>query len=137
MALTEMFLSLASNPYFSAGFGLFGVGSAAAMGRAVAKVSVAAFKRNYITTLQVHITLVTSQTLENLHNVSRFHAMTRPTPGCCPGYLERPRRGHSTCHSGLEACDWSVNRHLPPDCVTTSTRRPMTGQSGRRRREGW
>ena len=58
MALTEMFLSLASNPYFSAGFGLFGVGSAAAMGRAVAKVSVAAFKRNYITTLQVNITLV-------------------------------------------------------------------------------
>ena len=57
MALTEMFLSLASNPYFSAGFGLFGVGSAAAMGRAVAKVSVAAFKRNYITTLQVQITL--------------------------------------------------------------------------------
>ena len=55
MALTEMFLSLASNPYFSAGFGLFGVGSAAAMGRAVAKVSVAAFKRNYITTLQVKI----------------------------------------------------------------------------------
>ena len=57
MALTEMFLSLASNPYFSAGFGLFGVGSAAAMGRAVAKVSVAAFKRNYITTLQVNNTL--------------------------------------------------------------------------------
>ena len=55
MALTEMFLSLASNPYFSAGFGLFGVGSAAAVGRAAAKVSVAAFKRNYITTLQVDV----------------------------------------------------------------------------------
>ena len=53
MALSEMFMSLASNPYFSAGFGLFGVGSAAAVGRAVAKVSVSAFRRKYITTLQV------------------------------------------------------------------------------------
>ena len=44
MALTEMMLSLASNPYFSAGFGLFGVGSAAAVGRAMAKVSMASFR---------------------------------------------------------------------------------------------
>ena len=54
MAMTEMIMSLASNPYFSAGFGLFGVGTAAAVGRAVAKVSVSAFRRKYITTLQVH-----------------------------------------------------------------------------------
>ena len=53
MALTELVTSLASNPYFSAGFGLFGVGSAAAVGRSLAKISVAAFRRHYITTLQV------------------------------------------------------------------------------------
>ena len=48
-----MLMSLASNPYFSAGFGLFGVGSVAAVGRAAAKLSAAAFRRSYITTLQV------------------------------------------------------------------------------------
>ena len=53
MALSEMIMSLASNPYFSAGFGLFGVGSVAAVGRAAAKLSAAAFRRSYITTLQV------------------------------------------------------------------------------------
>ena len=53
MALTEIVMSLASNPYFSAGFGLFGVGSAAAAGRALTQVAVAAFKREYVTTLQV------------------------------------------------------------------------------------
>jgi len=45
--------SLASNPYFSAGFGLFGVGSAAAVGRNAAKVASAAFKRHFVTTLEV------------------------------------------------------------------------------------
>ena len=45
MAVTEMILSLASNPYFSAGAGLFGVGSVAAAGRILAKV----FSRNIFT----------------------------------------------------------------------------------------
>jgi len=53
MAVTEMILSLASNPYFSAGAGLFGVGSVAAAGRILAKISLSAFRRRYITTLQV------------------------------------------------------------------------------------
>ena len=53
MAVSEIVMPLASNPYFSAGFGLFGVGSAAAAGRALTQVAVAAFKREYVTTLQV------------------------------------------------------------------------------------
>ena len=53
MALAELVTSLASNPYFSAGFGLFGVGSAAAVGRSLVKISAAVFRRHYITTLQV------------------------------------------------------------------------------------
>jgi len=44
MALTEMLTSLASNPYFSAGFGLFGVGTVAAVGRAAALVAKEGFK---------------------------------------------------------------------------------------------
>ena len=53
MALTEMLTSLASNPYFSAGFGLFGVGTVAAVGRAGALVAKEGFKRHMITTIQV------------------------------------------------------------------------------------
>ena len=53
MAVSELLISLASNPYFSAGAGLFGVGSLAAVGRALGQVSVAAFKRHYVTRLEV------------------------------------------------------------------------------------
>ena len=53
MAVNELLVSLASNPYFSAGAGLFGVGSLAAVGRTLGQASVAAFKRHYVTRLEV------------------------------------------------------------------------------------
>ena len=53
MALSEMVVSLASNPYFSAGFGLFGVGTVAACGRVAAQVAAQGFRRHLITTIQV------------------------------------------------------------------------------------
>ena len=52
MTLTEILMSLASNPYFSAGAGLFGVGTLAAVGRSLGQISVAAVKRHYVTTLE-------------------------------------------------------------------------------------
>lgn len=48
-----MIASLAANPYFSAGFGLFGLGTLATLGRAGALLTAAAFRRHWVTTLQV------------------------------------------------------------------------------------
>ena len=53
-AVSELLASLAANPYFSAGFGLFGLGGLAAAGRIAGKVAVAAGKRRLLTTLQVN-----------------------------------------------------------------------------------
>ena len=39
------------NPYFSAGFGLFGVGALAAAGRRITNAGVVLFQRHYVTTL--------------------------------------------------------------------------------------
>ena len=136
MALSEMFMSLASNPYFSAGFGLFGVGSAAAVGRAVAKVSVSAFRRKYITTLQVTCSWV-----------KRWRIFTRFQVPCNDkaytwllSWISREaaaKSQHLSLRSGgvwlvsnLASVSWLDGQHYTP-------RRPMTGQSGRRRREGW
>ena len=47
----ELLRTLKENPYFSAGFGLFGVGALAAVGRKVVTVGVVVFKRHYVTTL--------------------------------------------------------------------------------------
>ena len=43
--------SLGENPYFGAGFGLFGVGAAATVGRKALQAGVIVFKRHYVTTL--------------------------------------------------------------------------------------
>ena len=53
MAVSEMLMSLATNPYFSAGAGLFGVGTLAAVGRTLGTISVSAFKKHYVTSLEV------------------------------------------------------------------------------------
>jgi len=50
---TELLTSLASNPYFSAGFGLFGVGTLATAGRALGVLGVAALRRHWVTTVEV------------------------------------------------------------------------------------
>ena len=47
----ELIKTLKENPYFSAGFGLFGVGALAAVGRKCVTVGVVVFKRHYVTTL--------------------------------------------------------------------------------------
>ena len=53
MGLGEIIHSLSDNPYFGAGFGLFGVGAAAAIGKKGAQVSFIMFRRHYMTTVEV------------------------------------------------------------------------------------
>lgn len=53
MTIVEYFASLAQNPYFGAGFGLFGIGASAAMLRKGMQTSVILFKRHYMITLEV------------------------------------------------------------------------------------
>lgn len=53
MTLAELVSSLSTNPYFGAGFGLFGVGLGAAILRKAANVSKLVFQRNFLQTLEV------------------------------------------------------------------------------------
>ena len=49
--MAEFIQALSDNPYFGAGFGLFGVGAVAAAGRKASQSAVLIFKRHYVTTL--------------------------------------------------------------------------------------
>ncbi|XP_068628635.1 mitochondrial chaperone BCS1 isoform X1 [Battus philenor] len=53
MPITEYIASLSQNPYFGAGFGLFGVGAAAAVLRKGLQASVVLFRRQCMITLEV------------------------------------------------------------------------------------
>lgn len=53
MTLTEYVAQLGTNPYFGAGFGLFGVGAAAAALRKGMQVGMILFRRHYMMTLEV------------------------------------------------------------------------------------
>ncbi|XP_076062131.1 mitochondrial chaperone BCS1 isoform X2 [Oratosquilla oratoria] len=53
MGLTDIVSSLADNPYFGAGFGLFGVGAGAAVLRKGYMLGMILFRRHYMTTLEV------------------------------------------------------------------------------------
>lgn len=53
MTITEYVGSLADNPYFGAGFGLFSVGAAAAVGRKGLQGFLILFRRHYMITLEV------------------------------------------------------------------------------------
>lgn len=53
MPITEYVASLSQNPYFGAGFGLFGVGAAAAVLRKGLQASVVLFRRQCMITLEV------------------------------------------------------------------------------------
>ncbi|XP_071543491.1 mitochondrial chaperone BCS1 isoform X2 [Panulirus ornatus] len=53
MAIQDLISSLADNPYFSAGFGLFGVGAGAAVLRKSYMLGMILFRRHYMTTLEV------------------------------------------------------------------------------------
>ena len=56
MGIGEVINSLSDNPYFGAGFGLFGVGAAAAIGKKGAQVSLLALISMVIG--EMHLTLV-------------------------------------------------------------------------------
>lgn len=47
----DLINSLSDNPYFSAGFGLFGVGVFAAAGRKLSNAGLVLFRRHCVTTL--------------------------------------------------------------------------------------
>lgn len=53
MTLTEYVSTLSENPYFGAGFGLFGVGAGAALLRKGFQASLIFFRRHYMITLEV------------------------------------------------------------------------------------
>lgn len=53
MTLADYLSSLTDNPYFGAGFGLFGVGAGAALLRKGFQVSQILFRRHYMITLEV------------------------------------------------------------------------------------
>ncbi|WAR19708.1 BCS1-like protein [Mya arenaria] len=53
MGLGDMIMSLKDNPYFGAGFGLFGIGMAAAVGRKSLQFGMIAFRRHCMITLDV------------------------------------------------------------------------------------
>jgi len=53
MAITEYISSLSDNPYFGAGFGLFGLGAGAAILRKSFQGALILFRRHYMITLEV------------------------------------------------------------------------------------
>lgn len=53
MAVVEYIQSLSANPYFGAGFGLFGVGASAALLRKALVGATILFRRRYMMTLEV------------------------------------------------------------------------------------
>ncbi|XP_042886966.1 mitochondrial chaperone BCS1-like isoform X1 [Penaeus japonicus] len=53
MGIQDLVASLGENPYFSAGFGLFGVGAGAAVLRKGYTIGLILFRRHYMTTLEV------------------------------------------------------------------------------------
>jgi chaperone BCS1 len=53
MVLPEFVGALGDNPYFSAGFGLFGVGAGAAVLRKLSQSAFIMFRRHYVMTLEV------------------------------------------------------------------------------------
>lgn len=53
MPLGEYISALGDNPYFGAGFGLFGIGAAAAIMRKGLQASLVLFRRHYMITMEV------------------------------------------------------------------------------------
>lgn len=61
MTIADYISSLTSNPYFGAGFGLFGVGAGAALLRKGWQGTLILFRRHYIMTLEGMSNIVNSK----------------------------------------------------------------------------
>lgn len=55
MPISDLISGLADNPYFGAGFGLFGIGAGAAILRRALQGATILFRRHYMMTLEVKI----------------------------------------------------------------------------------
>lgn len=55
MGISDIISGLSENPYFGAGFGLFGLGAGAALLRRAAQGATILFRRHYMITLEVAI----------------------------------------------------------------------------------
>ena len=53
MGFTELVSSLADNPYFGAGFGLFGIGAMATISKKGSQLGWSLFQRQYMTTVEI------------------------------------------------------------------------------------
>jgi mitochondrial chaperone BCS1 len=58
MPISDIISGLSDNPYFGAGFGLFGLGASAALMRRAAQGAIILFRRHYMITLEVCINLL-------------------------------------------------------------------------------
>ena len=74
MPVADIFASLKDNPYFGAGFGLFGVGALVAVARKGSQWGMVAFRRHFMITMEVRKIIIIAEGLvftDSQFNVAR------------------------------------------------------------------